>query len=412
MALAAFHLFQAYGVELEYMIVDMGTLDVRPVTDRVLWEVAGDYLCEVELDEIAWSNELALHVIELKTNGPATSLAVLAELFQSHVGRINDLLRPMDARLMPTAMHPWMDPDRELRLWPHEYNPIYETYNRIFDCRGHGWANLQSVHLNLPFADDDEFGRLHAAIRLLIPLLPALAASSPVVDRRLTGVADNRMEVYRHNSRRIPSITADVVPEPVFRRADYEQQIFQRMYKDIAALDPDGVLQHEWLNARGAIARFDRNTIEIRVLDVQECPAADLAICQTIVAVLRALTEERWTSAAEQQSLAVEPLAKILSAVIHGAEQTIIEDRPYLAQFGIRERRVSARDVWQHLLSQISNGPAADEVLATILREGPLSRRIERALGSDSSRLIPVYRELCDCLAAGRMFSCPASGGN
>ena len=51
------------------------------------------------------------------------------------------------------------------------------------------------------------------------------------------------------------------------------------MYDDIAPLDPDAVLQHEWLNARGAIARFDRNTIELRVLDVQECPRADLAIC-------------------------------------------------------------------------------------------------------------------------------------
>ena len=32
------------------------------------------------------------------------------------------------------------------------------------------------------------------------------------------------------------------------------------------------------MNSRGAIARFDRNAIEIRVIDVQECPKADLAI--------------------------------------------------------------------------------------------------------------------------------------
>jgi hypothetical protein len=32
------------------------------------------------------------------------------------------------------------------------------------------------------------------------------------------------------------------------------------------------VLRHEWVNARGAIARFDRSAIEIRVLDVAECP--------------------------------------------------------------------------------------------------------------------------------------------
>ncbi len=116
----ALHLFQGFGVELEYMIVDEGTLDVRPITDKVLYEVAGEYLSEVELGEIAWSNELALHVVELKTNGPAASLAPLAELFQQHVARINQLLQPMGARLMPTAMHPWMDPHTELKLWTHE----------------------------------------------------------------------------------------------------------------------------------------------------------------------------------------------------------------------------------------------------------------------------------------------------
>jgi len=285
MAAAPISLFHAFGVELEYMIVDARTLSVRPIADEVLKAAAGQITSEVECGEIAWSNELALHVIELKTNGPAPSLAPLPTLFQEQVTRIQEILARYDARLMPTAMHPWMNPDQELRLWPHDYNPVYESYNRIFDCRGHGWANLQSVHLNLPFADDEEFGRLHAAIRLLLPILPALAASSPVVERRLSGLLDTRMETYRSNSQRIPSITGAVIPEPVFTRKDYQQRILERMYADIAPHDPAGILQHEWLNSRGAITRFDRNTIEIRVLDVQECPLADVAICAAAAAV-------------------------------------------------------------------------------------------------------------------------------
>ena len=31
----------------------------------------------------------------------------------------------------------------------------------------------------VPFADDAEFGRLHAAIRLALPIAPGIAASSP-----------------------------------------------------------------------------------------------------------------------------------------------------------------------------------------------------------------------------------------
>ena len=87
---------------------------------------------------------------------------------------------------MPTAMHPWMDPATETVLWD-DATDVYRTYDRIYGCRGHGWANLQSMHVNLPFADDSQFARLHAAIRLVLPLLPALAASSPIAEGSVDG---------------------------------------------------------------------------------------------------------------------------------------------------------------------------------------------------------------------------------
>ncbi|MGC9326894.1 MAG: carboxylate-amine ligase, partial [Candidatus Hinthialibacter sp.] len=241
------HLWEGCGVELEYMIVDRDTLSVLPAADRLLHSAAGSYEAEIERGDLCWSNELALHVVELKTNGPAKSLAGLGELFQAHVREINHRLEAFQGRLMPTAMHPWMDPERETRLWPYEYNAVYETYHRIFDCRGHGWSNLQSAHLNLSFAGDDEFGALHAAIRVILPILPALCASSPLVECRRTGFLDNRMEFYRTNSLRIPSVSGQIAPEPVYTRSEYEKQIFQVMYDDIRSLDPEGILHHEWL---------------------------------------------------------------------------------------------------------------------------------------------------------------------
>lgn len=405
-------LFEGFGVELEYMIVDRDTLSVLPVTDKVLHAVAGEYVSDVEWEDMAWSNELVLHVIELKTNGPAAALEGLPQKFTEHAARINDLLKPLNGLLMPSAMHPWMDPRREMRLWPHEYSPVYESFNRIFGCQGHGWANLQSVHINLPFADDAEFARLHAAIRLVLPLMPALAASSPVVERRLTGLLDNRLNVYRINSRIIPSITGKVIPEPVFTQRDYEIRILQKMYRDIAPHDPEGILQHEWLNARGAIARFDRNTIEIRVLDVQECPLADLAISAAIVAVLEALTSERWTDLSRQQAWAVEPLENILLAAINDAELAVIADRRYLEMFGFSSpKSCTAGELWQHLVETLLP-PSSEkaqvwlEALRIILQQGSLARRLVKALGDDLSpeHIAAVYRELCGCLAAGTMF--------
>src|SRR5690606_20826997 len=99
----ALHLFEGFGVELEYMIVDRETLCVAPMADELIRRVAGAYLSEVERGELSWSNELALHVVELKTNGPAASLVPLAELFQDHVRQVDEALAPLGARLLPTA---------------------------------------------------------------------------------------------------------------------------------------------------------------------------------------------------------------------------------------------------------------------------------------------------------------------
>jgi carboxylate-amine ligase len=262
-------LFQGFGVELEYMIVHQDDLSVYPAADQVIHHFSGNYESEIEMGDLNWSNELVLHVIELKTNGPVSSLDGLPEKFQQDTNRINDYLNLIHGRLMPTAMHPWMDPLKETWLWPHEYNAVYESYNRIFGCQGHGWSNLQSLHLNLPFANDEEFGQLHAAIRLVLPILPALAASSPIVEGGSTGILDNRLEFYRNNQNKIPSLTGSLIPEPVYTQSDYQKQILDRLYTDIKPYDALNIMQNEWINSRGAIARFERNTIEIRLIDVR-----------------------------------------------------------------------------------------------------------------------------------------------
>ena len=406
------HLFQAFGVELEYMIVDAKSLDVRPITDRVLEAVTGEITSDFVAGEITWSNELTAHVIELKTSEPAGAFDPLPQAFQDSVGRINSVLAPMGARLLPSAMHPWMDPHRELVLWPHDNSTIYEAFNRVFDCRGHGWANLQAVHLNLPFTGDVEFARLHAAIRVLLPILPALAASSPFMDGHPSGMMDSRLAVYEQNCRRIPAATGRVVPEPVFSSAEYHRLILEPLYADVAPFDAEGVLQEEWLNARGAIARFERSAIEIRVLDVQECPQADVAICALIADVLEGLTAGRWVDAAHLEAWDTETLYRLLQATIRDADLAVISGPEYPRLFGMRGRgNITAADAWKHLAEAV--GPDARSrhaniraAVKTLLERGPLARRILTAVGREPSRerIAAVYRQLCECLAAGRMF--------
>ncbi|MGK0298249.1 MAG: carboxylate-amine ligase [Gammaproteobacteria bacterium] len=404
-------IFSAYGIELEYMIVDRDNLDLLHVSDEILKSVAGEYINEVEQGEIAWSNEVVLHVIELKTNGPVKNFQGLPTLFSKNLNKINTILDQHNGKLMPTAMHPWMRPYRETRLWPHGSSDIYDTYNRIFNCQGHGWSNLQSMHINLPFADDHEFAQLHTAIRLLLPVMPAIAASSPVMEGELTGMMDTRLETYRKNADIIPSITGMVVPEPVTSKAEYLKTILHPMYKDISPHDPDKILQDEWLNSRGAIARFDRNAIEIRVLDTQETPLADLAIASIIIAALKKIITYDWSDQSSQLKISTPELAQILLATIKNAEQTIIDNKKFLSLFAFPDRQCSAQEFWQYLYEsvdhdEIDDHAELDRAIRFIIKNGPLARRILNPLqkGFRHPKLSEVYRVLTDCLDQGKLF--------
>lgn len=404
-------LFGGFGLELEYMIVDSKLLDVRPVADELFKAAAGEevsgWVPPGPDDLMGWSNELALHVLEFKTNVPAPSLEGMHERFQEQVALAERLLEPMGCRLLPTGMHPWMHPDSETRLWPHENNEIYATYDRIFGCRGHGWGNLQSAHLNLPFANDEEFGRLHAAVRLLLPILPAIAASSPVVDGKWSPTADYRLEVYRNNSKRVPQMAGAVVPEQVYTRADYEREILGRLYSAMEPLDPEGVLRHEWANARGCIARFDRGSIEIRVLDTQECPLADLAILALIVEVLKAMVEERWLTYEQQKKVPNEPLQSVLSDTTRYAERARVSERRVLEAFGINRSITWAGDVWTQLLDELlPSHPVWTPALRKMIDAGTLATRISKLIRRYPTRaeLHAVYEELADCLRKGSLF--------
>jgi gamma-glutamyl:cysteine ligase YbdK (ATP-grasp superfamily) len=262
------------------------------------------------------------------------------------------------------------------------------------------------MHLNLPFAGDAEFSRLHAAIRLVLPILPALAASSPFANGRSSGYLDTRMENYRSHQIKVPETIGAVIPDAAAGIADYQAHILAPMYAAIAPLDPENILRHEWLNARGVIPRFDRSALEIRVIDMQECPQADLAIAAAASAVIKALYD---TDA--DLSMDTERLAEVFLNCIRDGEQALIDDADYLTRLGCLECRCAAADLWRFLiaahLQACDDYPAYwENPLATILDKGPLARRILKRAGPDSSRsqLEAVYRELCDCLQTGRMF--------
>jgi carboxylate-amine ligase len=427
----AFPLFSVCGVEIEWMIVHRERLDVAPKADLLLRAAANldgavvdpeedpAWPGGVDLGPIGWSNELTAHVVEFKTAQPAPSLDGLSEHFHAAARQANALLAPMGLMLLPGGVHPWMAPTRETTLWSHAYAEVYQSFHRLFNCYRHGWANLQSCHINLPFDGDAEFARLHAAIRAVLPILPAIAAASPVMDGVVTGMMDSRLETYRTNATRVPEATGIVIPERAFTEAEYGRVIFQPLYAAMNKIEPSGTLSKEFSNARGAIARFSRGAIEIRVIDAQEAPKVDLAIVAATRALVRGLAIGLIGAGPDAlMKLEAEPLSRILQTVIKDAEHARITDATYLRALGFPGDSARADELWRHLLGAIdaanAKAPEAagwypDGTRATIdaiLTKGCLSRRLVQALGPTPTRArqVDVYRRLANCLETNTMF--------
>jgi gamma-glutamyl:cysteine ligase YbdK (ATP-grasp superfamily) len=407
MVMSDYSIFSVLGIEIEYMLVDKDSLTVQPKSDLILSALAGEQVNEVELGEICASNELVMHVLELKNNGPKPPSAPIALHFQKAIERLHPLLDQHNLQLLPTGAHPWMDPLTETKRWPHGNRAIYRQYDSIFNCQGHGWANLQSMHVNLPFANDEEFNLLHNAIRLILPLLPALAASTPFLDGQKTGLKDSRLYFYGKNQQRIPSISGNIIPEFIQSEAEYQQTILRPMYKDISPHDPEGLLQYEWLNSRAAIPKFNYKAIEIRILDSQECVHADLAIALAIHAILK-----NWQTNSHyylDKPCDSNRLRRVYDQTIKDGLSVTVDDTELALQWQLPKRKMAVAEIWSQLIERISVDldNKSQKTLEYILSQGNLSERILRACGNDYSKptLTHVYRQLGHCLLNNQVFN-------
>ena len=180
------------------------------------------------------------------------------------------------------------------------------------------------------------------------------------------------------------------------------------MKADIAPYDPEHLLNHFFLNSRGAIARFDRGAVEIRLVDIQECPDADIAIAEWEVAVLKGLAEGAFASEAEIRALDTDALAKILLATTHSAEKTVISDRDFLKIWGIEVSEITAAELIQKTTEKVKNKISTHslELLQKMFKRGTLASALVKNVGADPDRddFVYEYGRLAHCLAENRLY--------
>ena len=142
------------GPEHEFSLVD-DELKPLPIADRVIKDYCGRIVNFVELPHFTFGKELQLHVMEIKANSPFKSPQVFEETLHDAVTTLSAFLKKKyRANLLGTGMHPIMNLN-QTGVWPHRHRKIYEEYGKIFNLRQHGWLNIQSFHLNLPYAKEE-----------------------------------------------------------------------------------------------------------------------------------------------------------------------------------------------------------------------------------------------------------------
>jgi gamma-glutamyl:cysteine ligase YbdK (ATP-grasp superfamily) len=380
------------GPEHEYSLVDKD-LKVLPIADQIIKSYCGKIVNFIELPKFTFGKEMQLHVMEIKANNPFKTPTEFEATMQTAVLTLSQIVAKHGANLLGTGMHPLMN-FKDTAVWPHYHRKIYQHYGKIFNLNQHGWLNIQSFHLNLPFKKEDDAIQIHNQLAGLCAYLPAISSSSPIYEGKKGSDTDNRLQFYKVNQKEIPSITGEIVPEYAYSLNHYKRDVIGRYSKDLEREGADKtLLNREWVNSRGVIFRFDRCALEVRVMDEQECIKSDVALACFVLAAIRGLI------ASKAELIPHDVLVKDLNAVIKDGlnaktsspyGKTARQMCQYYLKLAFEHAKEDEKKYLCLVSKRIEEGNLSDLILANV------SRRAQKTDFHEA--IIHVYSKLIKCL--------------
>lgn len=386
-------LLDAFGFAVDLSLVDKATLEVVAVSDTLLAATAPD----LEVMPGIAAHGMAVRNTKLMRRPMkwGRKLVGLGTAWAPHLDVSGHMV-------LPGGAHPFYDPQRNASMGNALAPEVRAVCEKVFGCAQHGWSNSQGFHLEIHFGKPADFGKLHAAVRLLMPLIPGLAAASPILEGRVTGLQCARLQSHLRAFERVPELLGEFVPEPVFDPEEHDRQVLGPISQALAKHDPKRLLDPQRLDARGATANFDRDTLTLHVIDGQECPSANMAVAEMIIVVLRALVRGRWVSNYLQRAWGSDDLQQLMLATIKDGGQAAIANRDYLLMLGLmKQDSMPAAKVWQHLFVELYSELSENARLRIghILEHGTLAERIVARVGKRASadRIRETYAAMFAC---------------
>jgi carboxylate-amine ligase len=173
------------GLEEEFAIVDPQSLELEHRFE--------DVIAACQRDEVlaeAAAGELIASEVEIRS-GRSETFAEAVERQRERRARLFDVAGGMGLGLAAMGTHPWADYlDQRIIDTPH--------YNRLRNELG--WVaqrnNTWSLHLHMGVRGADRAIAVCDWLRELLPLLLAVSANSPFLDRRDSGLHSVRSEIF------------------------------------------------------------------------------------------------------------------------------------------------------------------------------------------------------------------------
>ncbi|MGK0236786.1 MAG: carboxylate-amine ligase [Candidatus Pelagisphaera sp.] len=381
-----FALLDSVEVSLEYIIADHRTLRPRSIASAVLRGL--NHHPKGVDKSISISNTLTQHSLRFSTLTPQGNFYKLEAAFADSIQATNKELEKYGALLLSGGTHPFLDPDSEGELYATgSRNPLRKLVSQL-DYHRHTWINTQTTTLRIGYDSESEFVFLHNAIALLLPLIPALSASSPYLNGDWQECLDTRTFNQPNRAKQIPIIVGDYVSEPITSLEEYRKTVLDPISEFTSQSLGDFPSEEiEKINCRAIASLSNEKRIEVRIMGTQEAPTMDLAIIAFILSALKLLLRRQTgiTTDATARSSARERKEQLRLICKRGFDCPIeLVEIP--AAFGFGNLPISAQSFWKALFDEIIEYQPFEygfDSIQQLLAEGSLAQRLVHRYGTN-----------------------------
>ena len=354
------------GLEEEFAILDPRTLELEHRFEDVYAACRRD---EVLAESAA--GELIAAEIEIRS-GRAETFAEAIERQRERRARLFELVGGMGLTLGAMGTHPWANYLEQRIIDTPHYNRLRQELGYVAQ-RNNTW----SLHLHMGVRGADRAIAVCDRLRELLPLLLAVSANSPFLDRRDTGLHSVRTEIF---TRTFPRCG---VPSP-FRDWDSYASFIETLQRAGSVIESTQL----WWSVR---PHHSFGTVEVRICDAQTRGEESFALAELIAACIAQTALDYDEGGYDRQGT---PLAdreieeNLWRAIRHGAggrmidfrqggvevetrallEQVLSWTEPARAQLGL-DPRLPDRNGAQRAREALDSGVAIEDVYRDAVAE-------------------------------------------